>query len=233
MGSRWLNATVVLFWMSTMSWLVWVKVLPSLLRGEPPTYEAMLPAADGPRRIQVGWKVFWNDRPVGTAIGRFNRGQDGFVEVEHHLRLHRFPLHEVIPIKGLFPAGDSHNGMDVDSKMTFDESYHLLSFHSSISIGKEKGVVQVDGTVHGDLLKIDLRGLVNASTEMPLPRGPLAGDPLSPLILFKGLRVGKKWTEPNPVRHYCCTREGGPQLVGDFGREGRWVSGRSGRNRER
>ena len=196
MGSRWLNATIVLFWMSTMSWLIWEKVLPPLLHGQPPTYEAMLPAADAPSRIQVGWKVFWNGRPVGTAIGRINRGQDRFVEVEHHLRLHGFPLHKAIPVGGMFHAEDERLGTDVDSKMTFDKFNRLLSFHSSVAVGKRKGVIRVDGTLAGDVLETDLSGDVSASTERRLPRGALAGDPLSPLILFRGLQVGEEWAVP-------------------------------------
>ena len=198
MGSRWLNATIVLFWMSTMTWLFWQKVLPSLIQGEPPTYEAMLPAPDGPRTIQVGWKVFWNGQFVGTATGRTHRGKDGIVKVEHHLRLRRFPLRELIPIFEWLQAGKKHVSMDVDGQMTFDNRDRLLSFNSSVGMGNRKDRIKVTGAVDGNLLKVDLRfrGKVIASTERRLPPKSLVGGQLSPQGLLKGLRVGQHWTMP-------------------------------------
>ena len=202
MGSRWLNATIVLFWMATTTWLFWAKVLPSLLQGEPPTYEAMLPAADGPKTVQVGWQVFWNDQPVGTAIGTVNRGKDGFVKVEHQIRLHELRLYEFPPqlsaIFGLAPRGDQRISMDVDSTMTFDNHNHLLAFTSNIGFGNSEKLIKVTGVVDGNLLKIDLRygGTVFATTEKTLPPESLVIGQLSPHGLLKGLRYGQQWTVP-------------------------------------
>ena len=199
MGSRWLNATIVLFWMSTMTWLFWEKVLPSLLQGEPPSYEAMLPAADGPTTVQVDWKVFWNEQQVGVAIGRIHRGHDGIVEVDHHVRLQRLPLPKALPFIKSHQAEEKYISMDVDSKMTFDKQHRLLSFNSTIGAGNRKDLIEVTGVVvQGDLLKIDFRagGGRIASTEKRLPEGALVEGQLSPLGAIRGLHVGQKWTVP-------------------------------------
>ena len=197
MGSRWLNATIVLFWISMMYWLVRVQVLPSLFEGEPPSYEAMLPASDGPKTVQVNWKVIWNERTIGTAIGTITRGEDGIRQVEHKIRLREFPLPE--RIRRSFQIPGERRGLGVDSRMTFDDRSQLLSIHSSVSVGNQKDLIQIIGAVEGgNLLKIDMQinGVVVVSREMHLSPKALAWGQLSPLGKFSDLRVGQKWTEP-------------------------------------
>lgn len=197
MGSRWLNATVVLFWISMMYWLVDSQVLPSLRSGEPPNYEAMLPASDGPKTVQVNWKVVWNEKTIGTAIGTITRGGDGIVQVEHKIRLHEFPLPE--RIRRSFQIPGERHGLGVDSQMTFDDRSRLLSVHSSVTVGNQKDLIQIIGAVEGgNLLKIDMQinGVVVVSREMHLSPKALAWGQLSPLGKFTDLRVGQKWTEP-------------------------------------
>ena len=47
MHSRWYSVAVVLLWLATMGWLVSQKVLPSLVIGEPPDYQAILAVQRG------------------------------------------------------------------------------------------------------------------------------------------------------------------------------------------
>lgn len=44
MHSRWFNLTVVLLWLTMMTWLIKLKVMPAMLIGEPPSYAEILDA---------------------------------------------------------------------------------------------------------------------------------------------------------------------------------------------
>ena len=78
MLSRWFSAVVVLFWLSTMSWLFVAKVLRPLRDGEPPNYRTVLQElaehAEGP----VAWRISLDGHPIGQLreVWRIYRNGD-------------------------------------------------------------------------------------------------------------------------------------------------------------
>ncbi len=66
MYSRFFNIAVCLMWISTMTWLITQKVVPSLWVGQPPSYQTILEAQQ--RESPVGWIVWLNDKKLGWAL---------------------------------------------------------------------------------------------------------------------------------------------------------------------
>ena len=97
MGYRWFNAVVVLFWLSTMTWLVVVKVLPPLQIGDPPNYRSVYKIEKGEQPKPVCWDMLWNDRPIGWAENRVERTPAGVTEVRSLVHFERVPVEEVCP----------------------------------------------------------------------------------------------------------------------------------------
>src|ERR1041385_5652892 len=95
MRSRWFNTIVVLLWISMMSWLVMVKVWPTLQTGEPPNYRSIFQQAEVPP--PVCWSILWDDRPVGWAASKVLRRDDGLTEVHSRVFFGQLPLADMAP----------------------------------------------------------------------------------------------------------------------------------------
>ena len=68
MQRPWLAAFIIVFWCTTTSWLVVAKILPSLMPGSPPGYQALY--ASNNRLIPVAWTVLWKEQPLGWATSQ-------------------------------------------------------------------------------------------------------------------------------------------------------------------
>ena len=75
MDRAWLNIVVVCFWLASMTWLVWAKVLPPLLVGKPPTYASLVAAQKDDTAVE--WQLLWDSQPIGGATSRVARADDG------------------------------------------------------------------------------------------------------------------------------------------------------------
>src|SRR4051812_40227500 len=96
MTSRWFNVTVILFWLTTMGWLVQNKILPSWVVGEPPTYRTILDDV-GENPAPVGWTIALDDRQLGWAITRAERFEQGGYQLRSRVRLSRMPVEPMLP----------------------------------------------------------------------------------------------------------------------------------------
>ena len=67
MGHRFFNSVVVVFWLSTMTWLIVAKVLPPLQVGEPPSYRSVYAVDRDSPPEPICWEMLWNDQPMGWA----------------------------------------------------------------------------------------------------------------------------------------------------------------------
>jgi len=207
MESRWYNGVIVLFWFSTMTWLVVDKVLPPLRRGDPPSYQTIYEGsetADPP----VAWQMNWNNQPLGWAVSRVTRDSAGMTEVDSRVQFDKVPLEEMSPallravVRSLVaPIGELE--MQAHSRMEIDPLGRLAGFRSAVRVAGFPDSIVMHGTVEGSRLKIHVEsGDVRYDTERYLPDDALIGDELSPLARLPGLHVGQSWTVPvySPIR---------------------------------
>ncbi len=213
MGSRWMGAVIVLFWLSTMTWLVESKVLPPLKRGDPPDYHSMY--SDDPfEEDPVGWDMMLNGKPIGWAVSRFVKFANGTSRAYHttnlnsHIHFDRIPVQELSPawMKVLWhSAAGAIDDMKMDARsvLTIDSLGHLAKFSSSLRVAGMRDSIKINGEVHASLLKVIVEaGQFRDQFETYLPSDALVADELSPQSRMTGLHVGQEWTVPvfSPLR---------------------------------
>jgi hypothetical protein len=189
MQRPWLATFIVLFWCATTSWLVVAKILPSLVPGSPPGYQALY--ASNNRLIPVAWTVLWKDQPLGWAISRSSRGGDGSLAVESLLHFDRLPIGEMLPAwtKPLVGAA-------IDRGAQF-------AFESRGALAGTAATVFLDGTIDDGHVQVVIRARgMRYETSRYLPSHIMIGDELSPQATLPGLFEGRRWTVPmySPLR---------------------------------
>ncbi len=192
MGNRIFIVVVIFLWLTTMAWLVFNKVLPPLLVGEPPEFVAQTAAEP------ICWHVHWNHRPLGWAASKTVAGVDGVTEVHSRVVVNRLPLDEMAPVwlKSFVNRMGSVD-MDARSRLEFDPLNRLSSFRTTIRIGEVKEAIQMSGTVVNSLLELTVRsGDLVYTVEHNLPSSSLLGNDLAPQTHLPDLHVGQTWTMP-------------------------------------
>jgi hypothetical protein len=211
MGSRWFNSVVVLFWLSTMTWLVVAKVVPPLRRGDPPSYQSMYSAGsnDNVDEQPVGWEMTLNGKPLGWAVNKVARMGTGVTEVRSRIHFDRIPLQEFSPtwtkiLLNTIAPPDDGTQMDVSSSLEIDPLGHLNRFNSSLRVAGMRDSVRISGVARASRLIINVE---SGSTQSPsyeayLPRDALVADELSPQSRITGLQLNQQWTVPvfSPLR---------------------------------
>ncbi len=210
MESRWFNGVVILFWLTTMSWLVVAKVLPPLSRGEPPNYQtvyaAQTPDAPDP---PVGWKIGWNDHELGWAVSRVDHSPNGVTEVHSRVHFDRIPLEDMASkllrlMMGATIASAEQMKIDAGSTLEIDPLGKLAGFRSRLRVSDLPDVIQIRGTVEGSELTVTFNygNVVRPPMKQFLPPDAMIGDELSPQGRMPGLHVGQTWTMPvcSPLR---------------------------------
>ena len=202
MSSRWFNVLLGAFWLATMSWLVVAKVLPPLLRGDPPNYQTILPQAGEKPPAPVAWRMYWGERPVGRAESTVERRLDGMTDLVTHVEIAGLPLTEVAPtwlaplLRQLGP-GEAELNLKADSNFAIDPLGRLVSFHSSLGLAGQPNAITLEGLVEDGRLKVIARyDQYVHDSEMFLPGDALIGNALSPQQRLPGLRIGQTWTVP-------------------------------------
>jgi hypothetical protein len=207
-GHRVFNAVVVVFWVSTMTWLIVTKVLPPLQVGEPPNYRSVYAVDPNAKAEPVCWDMHWNDRRLGWAKAIVYRTPSGVTEVHSLVHFKHVPVEELVPAwirpavrSAVQPAGAL--AMDATSRLEIDPLGRLSRIYSSLNpVGYESGVV-IRGRVQGTTLSGEVTsGLIVQRFERYLPPNALLGDELSPQARLPGLRIGQEWTVPvySPLR---------------------------------
>jgi hypothetical protein len=211
MGSRWFNSVVVLFWLSTMTWLVVAKVVPPLRRGDPPSYQSMYSAGSNEKADEqpVGWEMTLNGKPLGWAVNKVARMGTGVTEVRSRIHFDRIPLQEFSPtwtkiLLNTIAPPDDGTQMDVSSTLEIDPLGHLNRFNSSLRVAGMRDSVRISGRAQASRLIINVE---SGSTQSPnyeayLPRDALVADELSPQSRITGLQLNQQWTVPvfSPLR---------------------------------
>jgi len=206
MHRPWLTPIIIIFWCVTTTWLVVAKILPSLLPGSPPGYQALY--ASNNRLIPVAWSVLWKDQPLGWAVSESSRDDDGGVGVETILHFERLPIDQLLPgwmktLVGRALDGSVVFDFEARSTLSIDAEGQLQSFHSTVDLPGRVDKVVLDGTVDDGHVKITIQaGELSYETSRYLPSHVMIGDELSPQATMPGLTLGKRWTVPvySPLR---------------------------------
>jgi len=211
------NLAVLALWLATMSWLVSQKILPGLLRGEPPNYRSILEAGrDNPA---VGWDLAIKKRVPGTDDSAGKQRRVGWAittteplatdvtAIRSRVHFDEVPLEELTPgllrsLGRLLEQSISWGPMDVESTVVIDPLGRLLSFDSVVAVDPLTQKIKVQGSVEGADLKLSVRsGQFQRETSLRLPSDALLGGTFSPQTHLPGLRRGQSWTVPvcNPL----------------------------------
>ncbi len=206
MLSRWYSVTVVVFWLSTMSWLVVRKVLPPMLVGEPPSYDRIL--ADSPHAPDVvSWDILLDGQPLGRAVNRRELLDDEITRYDSRVLLERLPFGK-LPIARLSGLASGKDGdlIDLDlethSIVEVDPLGRLVSFEIELRLGPLQRAVVLLGTVDVDQLSLTVHaGDFSYETSSYIGDKTMIADSLSPQPQLPGLRLGQHWTVPvyNPL----------------------------------
>ncbi|MBL9124787.1 MAG: hypothetical protein JNG90_14210 [Planctomycetaceae bacterium] len=198
------NALIAVFWLATMSWLVVAKVLPPLLKGEPPTWKSIVATAEkaGDEDQSVAWDILIDQRTIGNATSTLQPMQDGVKELRSEVEFWELPLESISPLRlGAFvrlPDGQPRT-VSLSAKAAFeiDPLGRLLGFSSTLAMSLLPEPIHVQGNVEKTALKLTLRsGDFVYRTESFLPHDSLLTDALSPQSRLPGLRVGQTWLVP-------------------------------------
>jgi hypothetical protein len=184
-----------------MGWLVWEKLLPPLLVGDPPNYRSISDS----RHFEepVGWRLFLNGRPVGSAVGMAVKlpGDETEVRSRVHfggIRLEDLPSWLRAMVTRLVAPQIERVVMDCESTLTIDAEGRLSSFRSTLHVPPFQDIVRLRGTLNAGQLKLTIHvGDFAYSAEPSLPSNSLAGDTLSPQACLPGLHDGQTWTVPS------------------------------------
>ena len=197
MGSPWYRAAVVLLWLGATGWLVVCKIVPSLLVGEPPSYNSMVNVStDAP----TGWWLYWNGEKIGWALTAVNRQANDTSDIHSLIHFNRIPIEQVLtaPLQALVRAqtgGLDKIEMNVENRVMLDPLNHLVDFRSVVRQRQEHPLVSIHGNVDGDRLKMDVRvgDTATWSPEVPMPDAMLS-DCFSPQIVLGSSCMGQAWT---------------------------------------
>lgn len=204
------TALVWIAWLTSMSWLLTAKVLPTLRTGKPPDYAPRVSAQSTPE--PVVWRIAWNDRRIGTAVSQQSPRADGFA-VRHVVQFDKLPvdkmLEEALGVAGSFlkpVLGDSglEVGLLVATELQFAQDRRLKEFYTTADVGDMQGMLRVTGVA-------DQRGKLRLSTrvggaggipvthlrqQLDLPPNAVVGDAYAPRSELRNLTPGQEWTIP-------------------------------------
>ncbi|MFZ5830948.1 MAG: hypothetical protein ACOY3P_12715 [Planctomycetota bacterium] len=201
-----MKSAVIVMWMTSMTWLVTKKVLPPLLKGEPPNYRRIVEARrDAP---PVAWRLSLGARRVGWALSSSHSLPSGLTEFSSRVHFENLTLDSLTPAwaKALLRSSEkSMRELDVDaeSKAVVDLFGQLMQFQSVVGVGGVAQLVRLDGTVDDRRMDLHVRtGDFSYEQEFYLPKNTMMGDVFSPQSELPGLRVGQTWRVPvyNPLR---------------------------------
>ena len=205
MYSRWYSAAVILLWITSMGWLMKEKILPPMLRGEPPSSSRILEAKKN--SPAVGWKMLMDNRSIGWALTDCSLQPTQLTEVHGRAHFDELPVEELMhgllqPLSKLLGQANKSLRLDARSVLIVDPFGQLLRFDSALRFEPCDEIVTVRGTMDRGLLELTLRsGGVSFTSKVPMPPEVLMGDVFSPQTQLPGLRVGQTWTIPicNPL----------------------------------
>lgn len=198
MNSRWFNISVFALWLTTMSWLVVVKILPSLVVGDPPDRVATLAAQT--KDELVAYEVRWQEQRVGDALIRADRMASGATLIDGRIHFEHLPVRRLLPrallkLLGLDGSVPEAIALDAKNQVLFHANGQLQRFDSTVTLAPDVSTIRVEGFVAGDILILSIRSAgATYETRRPLPQKAVVNNGLMPQSRMPGLHEGRKWT---------------------------------------
>jgi len=201
------NLLIVVFWIACVSWLVWFKIAPALVDGDPPTYVDELATPEAPPPPVV-WKIYWKDKLIGHSVSKPVFDTKGEPELRHVTQFEGLPIDEIFramlgEIARLFSLDGAEINVLVANRMNFETSGDLLDLETVVNLEEIPKFIEVNGVVD-DKREMELRVSYRlpgstARNEMPprtisLPPGAAMSNSLSPRSRMNDLKLGQKWT---------------------------------------
>lgn len=200
MGNKVYTAVVLLLWGATMTWLVGAKILPPVLRGDPPR--------TGTNGNQpVCWQVKVAEQRIGWAVSQSIPGAQGTTELHSRIKLKDVPLSQMAP-RWMSTVIDQIGPLEMDmrSRTTFDSLGNLSLFETSVELNDLPSAILMKGVVKEGKIRLRLQyGEVVHRVTYPWPEHAMLGSKLAPDSTLLSVYKGRKWHKEvyNPF--------GGPQ----------------------
>jgi len=189
MGNRIFISAVCLLWLSSMTWLVVDKVLPSFFNGKPPI-------ASGLEEGKViAWNVQWAGRPVGWAASLRVPGTLGTTEMHNRVLLQDVPLLDLAPAWMRNVIGDiGKMKFDTQTLIEFDALGNFASFRSRVAINDIPSVLRMTGQMKDSHLEFKVRsGNLTYTTQIYIPNHTALSEALFPDARLPYMYVGRRW----------------------------------------
>lgn len=200
MGNRAFNLVVILFWLATMSWLLFVKVMPLLRTGDPPLAQSQL-VQEQRDLPPTCWRVQWNNRDIGWAATKVVSLHDGSSDVVSRVEFQRQAFDEIPILLRKFLDTMLGSGVRFDLSlhncMHLNNANQLAGFDSDVYLDHvEDPLFTVQGEVRDDLLRLELFSSGESLHQHTMKMGQsLIGDEFSPQTYMPNLYEGRTWTE--------------------------------------
>ena len=191
MANRIFVLAVVVLWLSSMSWLVVERILPSFYAGEPPIEQAYETGE------AVAWQVEWRGEPVGQAASVRLSGVGGSTDLYNRVLLTEIPLMELAPTWMRTAIGDLGDiTFDAHTRIEFDPLGNFSAFSSRISINDLPSMLNITGRVEDSFLQLQVRsGDISYTTPIYLPDSKSLNEVLFPDAKLPQMYVGRSWRE--------------------------------------
>jgi len=191
MANRVFVSAVVVFWLSSMTWLVTERILPSFFSGQPPILQAYV---DGEA---VAWEVYWRGQVVGEAASIRLSGVGGSTDLYNRVVLKEFPVMELAPAWIRMTVGNlGKMSFDVKTRIEFDPLGKFASFNSRISLNDIASVLRISGRLEESYLKLKVHSSdFSHSTRIFLPNSKALSEVLFPDAKMPYMHIGRSWQE--------------------------------------
>lgn len=192
MANRIFVGAIIVLWLSSMTWLVTDRILPSLFGGgQPPIAQAY---EDGEA---VAWEVQWQGRVVGQAASVRLSGVGGSTDLFNRVVLDEFPVMELAPSWIRAAVGNLGSmTFDVLTRIEFDPLGKFSSFNSRISLNDMPSILKMSGRIEESYLKLKVRSSdFTHTTRIFLPNSEALSEALFPDAKLPFMHKGRNWQE--------------------------------------
>ncbi len=191
MANRIFISAVVVFWLSSMTWLVTDRILPSFFGGQPPLMQSYKEGET------VAWEVRWKGSVVGQAATVRLAGVGGSTDLFNRVVLEEFPVMQLAPSWIRATVGElGRMTFDVLTRVEFDPLGTFSSFNSRISLDDMSSVLKMSGRMEKSFLKLKVRSNdYSHSTKIFLPNSEALSEALFPDARLPYMHVGRNWQE--------------------------------------
>lgn len=201
-----------------MAWLSYhhLALLPSQM--DAPRPQEVLPLEAGELR-PIRWKLLLDQQPIGWAVHRVRRQDDGYGEIASTVRIERLSIEHVLQqgigsLGSLVMRGVGQEeirlpdtvSITVDNHVRFDEYGQLQGFTCKVREDSWGECVHLQGDVDADdQIQIKAFLTINEGPDEPLgkplykttlrlPEEHSVIDSLAPNPQLRGLRIGQRWS---------------------------------------